>query len=681
MLLANRQSRELDTNRRAQKLLCMTADQLDGQLWAGINAGLSLVKWKEYIKELGPGKSLSQEASILTGKDQLHPVTAHYYAIKDDQILILLEDKTSAVQQKERLSLGLLELFPFSLHRSSDLILWVRSDGAVVFANDSFFKRTGFPESEILGQSVVPLFPASTEEKRRELWDQLRQKGTLRKEVAMMLNNGESIPVQATLHYVRCGEEEYDCLHIRDWEKKNELDRSIYLSKMALKETRDGVIWLEEDLRVWKLNRAVLEMLGETSDYWKGKKMQEVFPGLELKDFADNGHKEIELASREGHTVHLELSFTSITYGQQIYYLIVARNFTERYYRRRSLQEARKKIQELTDRLQEENVLLREEIDSGYDVDNIVTVSPAYRKVLKQVSKVADTDTTVLITGETGTGKELLARAIHRLSNHSERPLIKVNCAALPEHLIESELFGHEKGAFTGAIQRKKGRFEQAHQGTIFLDEVGELPLNMQAKLLRVLQEGEFERVGGAETLRVEARVIAATNRKLEKAVEEGRFRSDLYYRLNVFQIDSLPLRERPEDIPVLVDHFVRKYAGKLNKKIEKINSGDLKKLERYHFPGNVRELENIIERAVVLCESNTLRVPLEEQNGTHLDPDSDRFLTFDEMQRAYILKALKKTNGRISGPQGAGRVLGLNDRTLMSKIRKFKIKKEEYLG
>ena len=335
-------------------------------------------------------------------------------------------------------------------------------------------------------------------------------------------------------------------------------------------------------------------------------------------------------------------------------------------------------VRRLKDKFEAENVTLREEISTGYSMSNIITVSPKYRPVLEKVVQVADVNTTVLINGETGTGKELLAQSIHQLSDRSEKPLVKINCAVLPENLIESELFGHEKGAFTGAVKQKKGRFELADGGTLFLDEVGEMPLDLQAKLLRVLQEDEFERVGGTTTIKVDVRLIAATNRNLEDMVAEGRFRADLYYRLNVFPITNMPLRDRPEDIPVLVEFFAKKFAKRQGKDIKRISTPDMKALQNYRFPGNIRELENLVERAVVLCRSETLSIPLDKQRSAASAPAE--FLTFEAIQRQHIIAALKQTNGRITGPKGAGVLLGLNDRTLMSKMRKLDIQKREYI-
>ena len=273
------------------------------------------------------------------------------------------------------------------------------------------------------------------------------------------------------------------------------------------------------------------------------------------------------------------------------------------------LQNALSEVETLKNRLQAENIYLQDEIKLAHNFSDIISRSEAMKKILGKVEQVASTDATVLILGESGTGKELVARAVHNLSERRERPLVKVNCAALPANLIESELFGHEKGAFTGALSRKIGRFELADGGTIFLDEIGELPLELQTKLLRVLQEGEFERLGNPQTIHANVRVIAATNRNLEKAIEKNEFREDLYYRLNVFPVSIPPLRDRKEDIPLLVNHFIKKYNVKTAKKVETISQEIIQALQEYYWPGNVRELENVIERAVIISPGKQLQL------------------------------------------------------------------------
>jgi formate hydrogenlyase transcriptional activator len=339
-------------------------------------------------------------------------------------------------------------------------------------------------------------------------------------------------------------------------------------------------------------------------------------------------------------------------------------------------------------RLLSENVALREEIDRALMFEEIVGTSPALHAVLSRVSKVAPTDSSVLITGETGTGKELIARAVHRRSQRSSRPFVSVNCAAIPRDLLASELFGHEKGAFTGAIQRRVGRFELAEGGTIFLDEIGELPAETQVALLRVLQEREFERIGGTVSIRSNVRVIAATNRDLPATIAAGSFRSDLFYRLNVFPIEVPALRERREDIPVLVAYFIDRYARKAGKSFRSINKQSLELLQSYPWPGNIRELQNIIERSVVVCDTENFSVdeswlsrqPLRsEPKGRPEErlPELSRTLAGEE--REMIEAALRESGGRVSGPSGAAVKLGIPGSTLDSKIRSLRIDKNRF--
>jgi formate hydrogenlyase transcriptional activator len=328
-------------------------------------------------------------------------------------------------------------------------------------------------------------------------------------------------------------------------------------------------------------------------------------------------------------------------------------------------------------RLKAENKYLQEEIKLNYNFEEIVSKSSGFQKVLQQVEKVASTDATVLILGESGTGKELLARAVHNISNRSKRPLVKVNCATLPSNLIESELFGHEKGAFTGAMDRKIGRFELADGGTIFLDELGELPIELQAKLLRVLQEGEFERLGNAKTLKVNVRVIAATNRNLQLAIEKKEFREDLFYRLNVFPITCPPLRERREDIPLLVKHFLQKFEGKMGKKITQVTGPVMDALCAYNWPGNIRELENLIERAMILSPGSELSygewLPSVKLPAGNLNTPMQKL---EEVEKNHISEVLKQLNWKVSGENGAAKFLGLNPTTLEARMKKLGIKR-----
>jgi formate hydrogenlyase transcriptional activator len=338
-------------------------------------------------------------------------------------------------------------------------------------------------------------------------------------------------------------------------------------------------------------------------------------------------------------------------------------------------------VSDMKDQLALEKLYLEDEIRSELNFKEVVGKSEALRRVLALVETVAPTDSTVLIYGETGTGKELIARAVHNLSSRGANAFVKLNCAAIPTGLLESELFGHERGAFTGAIAQRVGRFELANRGTVFLDEIGEIPVELQPKLLRVLQEREFERLGSTRTLRTDARLIAATNRDLEAMVNEQKFRSDLYYRLNVFPVRVPALRERPEDIPLLVRHFVEQFNRRMNKSIDTIPSETMTTLVRYHWPGNIRELQNVIERAVILSTGQVLKVPTDElhlrTDATPVtNPDGGGLQTaIDHAERQGIVAALNKTNWKVAGPNGAAALLGMRRSTLQSRMQKLGIR------
>jgi formate hydrogenlyase transcriptional activator len=335
------------------------------------------------------------------------------------------------------------------------------------------------------------------------------------------------------------------------------------------------------------------------------------------------------------------------------------------------------------DQLEIENAYLQEELLEERGFEGIIGESGALQQVRRKVQQVARVETTVLLTGETGTGKELIARAVHEGSPRRERPFIKINCGAIPQGVVESELFGHEKGAFTGALAQRIGRFELAHNGTLFMDEVGELPLDTQVKLLRVLQEQEFERVGSTRPQRVDVRLVAATNRDLTKEVAEQRFRADLFYRLNVFPIRLPPLRERPSDIPRLVEHFLAQFQRKLAKPLKAVTADSMMRLERYSWPGNIRELQNVLERACVLADSPVVEVV------DHLEPSNGRgpastaapaahaplhIVPLEENERLHIRRALSAAEGKVHGPAGAAALLGINPSTLRSRMRKLGI-------
>jgi PAS domain S-box-containing protein len=367
----------------------------------------------------------------------------------------------------------------------------------------------------------------------------------------------------------------------------------------------------------------------------------------------------------DGEEFPIEATFSPLEANGQKLYTIILRDVNDRRVAEQQL-----------DRLQQEKGYLQEVINDEHNPSDFVSGSKIMRTVLEQVRMVARTDTPVLLLGETGTGKELLARAIHEFSDRSASIMVKVNCAVLPAELIESELFGHEKGAFTGATQQRKGRFELAHGGSLFLDEIGELSLSAQTKLLRVLQEQEFERVGGSETIKVDVRVIAATNRNLLEEVDAGRFRSDLYYRLNVFPVQVPALRQRVEDIPLLAYFFLPRYAKKFGKQVKRIDAASLQQLRQYPWPGNVRELQNVIERAVILSQGEVLEIEplLSSRNISHAP---SQLKTLEAVEREHILRTLEETAWVISGLKGAAAILGMNANTLRSRMLKLGIGKK----
>ena len=428
-------------------------------------------------------------------------------------------------------------------------------------------------------------------------------------------------------------------------------------------------------------NQAALDYHGLTVNEWKSADLHSLLHPQDAERVASDGankflsgspfEMEVRLKRKDGQYRWFFFRFNPIRDEQ---------GRLTRWYAAATDVEDRKQAEQ---RLQNENVALRDEIDKTSMFEEIVGTSPPLQTVLSLISKVAPTDSSVLITGETGTGKELVARAIHRRSGRSSRPFVSVNCAAIPRDLIGSELFGHEKGAFTGATQRRLGRFELAEGGTIFLDEIGELSAETQIALLRVLQEHEFERVGGAETIRANVRVIAATNRDLEAAVAASLFRSDLFYRLNVFPVEMPPLRERREDIPMLVEYFIDRYARRAGKSFQTLNKKSLDLLQSYSWPGNIRELQNVIERSVIVCDRENFSVDESWLSRPPIASDPNSGLTLlkkvPSQEKAIIEAALRETGGRVSGPSGAAAKLGIHRSTLESKIASLKINKHRF--
>jgi len=458
-------------------------------------------------------------------------------------------------------------------------------------------------------------------------------------------------------------------------------NHSFYMTFCVNPKETEGVLIYDLGNRQWnipKLKEVLEEILPENTVF-NNFRVEHVFDGIGPKImnlnarriYKDSKKTDLillaieDVTENEHHKRHLEKMVEERTAQ-----LVLEKQKAEQkqLLAEKSLQE----IESLKKQLEQERAYLKEEIKLENNHENIIGQSDGLKYVLYKVEQIADSNTTVLILGETGTGKELAARAIHGFSSRKSRPLIKVNCAALPSNLIESELFGHEKGAFTGADRKHMGRFEIADNATLFLDEIGELPLELQPKLLRILQDGEFERLGSSRTMKVDVRIVAATNRNLEEEVERGRFRNDLWYRLNIFPITMPPLRERREDIPLLVDFYIKQISRRLGKQIKTIPQNVMNAILNYHWPGNVRELENVLERAVINSSSPKLHLADDlEKSYRHLSKD---LKTLEAVERDHIIRVLEQTHWKVSGKNSAAQILGLNRSTLRARMRKLDI-------
>ncbi|MFT7121297.1 MAG: PAS domain S-box-containing protein [Neolewinella sp.] len=587
--------------------------------------------------------------------------------------------------------------YPFSLDRIPEAIYWVSfADQRIVFANAAACELTGYLRQEMIGHPAAKLGPPELAEETTDLFDSLREKKYLEHSSITLRKDGTLFPTSSKLHYYQSEDAEYAIVVAQDTSQERQDDQFLQLHTTTLNTLREWVVWLDAENKVVRMNAAARRKLSRrTSRKLTGLPILELMPGLEIPPLSEIRQEQLdgrvrsdtnyEYTDASGKDRILQCHFVQVAAASRLFLSIICRDVTAEVNNKRRLQQAKRRVDELRAQLESENEALKEQIEEVDASGPIITVSPKYQEILGQIAQVAGTDATVLVTGETGTGKELLARSIHNFSNRSTRQMVSVNCAALPENLIESELFGHERGSFTGAFAQKKGKFEIADNGTIFLDEIGELPLDMQAKILRALQEGEIQRIGSTEIIKVDVRIVAATNRDLEQMINQGTFREDLFYRLNVFPIHNLPLRERKEDIPVLVKHFTRIYAEKMGRPVTQINPKDLEQMQEYAFPGNVRELINLVERAVITSNSSTLnlgaslRALRRTDRSEGLNLAGEKLVTFEEMQRRYIIEALKRTKGKVTGPGGAAKILDVNGRTLMSKMHKLGIDRNEY--
>lgn len=637
------------------------------------------------------------------------------------------QDRLETTNAELRKRLNEIELYNSTVKNLRDQVFWLDKDGKFIRINDAVSNQTGYSSGELETMTVFDLNPTLTVSDWVRHWQEAKKSGREILETEHRNKDGQLYPVEVTNNFIEHEGVEYFCSAVRDIRKRRmeeELLRTISektagvtgedyfhaLAKFvtASLDVRYSMVVecshgdatklrmlsyvdrqdVQENIE-YDSNGTPCEIVMQGKDFFCMSGLQKSFPkeeGIEswlaVPIFSPSTGKVIgNIAAFDSVPMRSEQNQTAILRifaaraGAEIDRLEAQRKLEKANIQ---LKEQLKEIEQLKNQLQAENKYLQEEIKLTYNFDEIVSKSKSFHRILQHIEQVAATDATVLILGESGTGKELLARAVHNISNRSKRPLVKINCAALPANLIESELFGHERGAFTGAMERKIGRFELADGGTVFLDEIGELPIDLQSKLLRVLQEGEFERLGNPKTFRVNVRVIAATNRNLEQAIEKNEFREDLYYRLNVFPILSPPLRDRKEDIPLLVKHFCQKYESKIGKKITSIPSKVMDALLAYAWPGNIRELENLIERAMILSKGSTL------EPGDWLPADKMtshkkmQLKKMEDVERDHIISVLKQTGWKVSGDKGAAKVLGLNATTLEARMKKLGIEREK---
>ncbi|MEM6893877.1 MAG: sigma 54-interacting transcriptional regulator [Bacteroidota bacterium] len=573
----------------------------------------------------------------------------------------------------------LLENLPYKL-------MWMDREGRIVYGNKLFCDRLGYRVSEITTLTVFDINPTATAESWKAHWNEVAEKGQNHFTAIHQTKEGKFYDVEVFAQFFSNNGKNIICAVV------NEISESSFYKNLLHHSERIT------NVGGWKLNLQDGALLvtehalcifdsEDKDDLLPGNIIHQFEKGDTLKNLLRNAMRNGEpfdevLTLQNGK--HVRCLVEPFMRKGKVYQLIGAyQDVSEEYRNRMDLKEkelrlkaALDELSELKNELETDNQYLREEINNKINFENIVCQSEAYREVLELVTQVAVTDATVLITGESGTGKELLASAVHLNSTRKDRSLIKVNCATLPKELIESELFGHKKGAFTGAIADKVGKFALADGGTIFLDEIGEVPIDLQSKLLRVLQEGEFDALGSEKTTKVDVRVIAATNRDLQDMVSKGTFREDLYYRLNVFPIHNIPLRSRKEDIPLLAQFFLEKYSVKAGKSFRRISKKTIAQLMEYSFPGNIRELENLIERAVIIENGTTLQPGswMPSYRGT---PASKTFKTFEDTQRDYIIEVLNHTHWRVSGPKGAAKILNMKDKTLFAKMKRLGIEKQ----
>jgi PAS domain S-box-containing protein len=605
------------------------------------------------------------------------------------------EELLVEVDESER-TIRELKLFRALVDQSNDAIEVVDMETLrFLDVNEKACSDLGYSREELLDLGVFNVDPAVTPAAAHKVKERLRTSGSVVMESIHRRKDGTTFPVEVSMRRVVL-DREYVVTISRDLTEHKRSEERVRQYERVVESVEEMILVVDRDYRYVIANRAYLN--------YRGLESQVV--GRTVDEVVDKEVFDREIKSRmdecfQGRLVQYEMKYEFPKMGWRDLFVsyfpiegptgvdriaIVLQDVTERKRAEEALRENVTLLQQVTEELRlakekvvEEKLYLEEAIDTELGFGEIIGGSGALKEVMAKAAKVAPSDATVLLLGETGTGKELVARAIHRMSNRRENSFIKLNCAAIPSGLLESELFGHEKGAFTGAVAKKLGRLELADGGTLFLDEIGEISLDLQPKLLRVLQDQEFERLGGTRTLKVNFRLLAATNRDLLQSVRQHEFRSDLYYRLNVFPIRIPPLRERREDIRLLIEHFVRKYASRMNKSITSIPVKTIETLVQWAWPGNIRELENFIERSVILTPGSVLQSPLSELQAAVDEANRSGNVTLSDQERERILRALRECKGQLGGPDGAAARLGLKRTTLQSKLSHLGIKPSMY--
>jgi formate hydrogenlyase transcriptional activator len=634
----------------------------------------------------GPVLNQRSEMTALHRDGREFPVELTVTPLKMDGKVVFsafLRDITERKRAEEKLRMS-EERTRLIVDMALDAVVMMDADGMIIGWNPQAETVFGWPHDEAVGrrmsETIIPVKHRAAHERgvRRFLATGEGPLLNQRVEMTALHRDGREFPVELTVTPLKMDGAVVFSGFLRDITERKRAEERIRQDEEELRLLIEGIPQL-----IWRAQPdGLIEYHNQRLLAYHGRTMEEV-RGLGYANFihADDRENAVKTWREAVSTGNPYESQSRLLGADGHYRWFLTRGLPLRDAQGRILKwygtcTDIDEVTRLRQQLEQERDYLREEVKEAGAFGEIIGKSEAIKKVMLQAEQVAGTSSTVLLIGETGTGKELLARAIHNLSPRHARPMVALNCAALPATLVESELFGREKGAYTGALSRQIGRFELADGSTLFLDEIGELPLELQAKLLRVLQEGQFERLGSSKPIKADVRIIAATNRDLEKAVKEGRFREDLYYRLNVFPITVPPLRERREDIPLLAFALAKDIVKTLGKTIKAIPRSTLAELQRYSWPGNVRELRNVVERALIVCQGSTLRFDVPAQGGTPAAVGPPQNRTLEEVERQHILSVLEETGWRVSGKRGAAAILGLNRSTLESRMAKLGIKR-----